>query len=111
MASQYEEKRAGDAELQPNVKDNQAGEVGFEKGEVVTASGHVQELERNFVRIISTAIIYVVLIMSQSLINMCAVAIVIGNCWAITGATIVRTKTFNQEKMTDKTSATDTLYL
>ncbi|OJJ03403.1 hypothetical protein ASPVEDRAFT_134398 [Aspergillus versicolor CBS 583.65] len=41
------------------------------KGEVLTASGHVQELDRNF-----------------SLINMCAVAIVIGNCWAITGSTI-----------------------
>lgn len=39
----------------------------------MTASGHAEELERNF-----------------SLLNMCAVAIVIGNCWAITGSTIVR---------------------
>ncbi|KAJ9151147.1 amino acid transporter [Pleurostoma richardsiae] len=57
-----------DLEVQPDV---QAGEMEYEKGELVTASGHIQELERNF-----------------SLINMCAVAIVIGNCWAITGATI-----------------------
>ena len=42
------------------------------KEEILLASGHVQELDRNF-----------------SLFNMCAVAIVIGNCWAITGSTIV----------------------
>ncbi|KAI1636347.1 putative choline transport protein [Biscogniauxia mediterranea] len=47
------------------------GEVKLETGEVVNASGHRQELERNF-----------------SLFNMCAVAVVIGNCWAISGATI-----------------------
>ncbi|KAK7755496.1 hypothetical protein SLS62_002428 [Diatrype stigma] len=41
-------------------------------GETVNASGHQQELERNF-----------------SLLNMCAVAIVIGNCWSISGATLV----------------------
>ncbi|KAL2004547.1 hypothetical protein VTN00DRAFT_3432 [Thermoascus crustaceus] len=43
----------------------------LETGEIVNASGRKQELERNF-----------------SLLNMCAVAIVIGNCWTITGATI-----------------------
>ncbi|KAI1497649.1 putative choline transport protein [Biscogniauxia marginata] len=47
------------------------GEVKLDTGEIVNASGHRQELERNF-----------------SLFNMCAVAVVIGNCWAISGATI-----------------------
>ncbi|KAF2651592.1 choline transporter [Lophiostoma macrostomum CBS 122681] len=51
----------------------QIGEIESGKpGEgILNASGHVQELERNF-----------------SLLNMCAVGIAIGNCWAITGATI-----------------------
>ncbi|KAF2112778.1 choline transporter [Lophiotrema nucula] len=49
----------------------QIGEVEMGKDVPINASGHVQELERNF-----------------SLVNMCATAISIGNCWAITGATI-----------------------
>ena len=52
-------------------KSMQVGEVEMGKDVPINASGHVQELERNF-----------------SLVNMCATAISIGNCWAITGATI-----------------------
>ncbi|KAF1995504.1 choline transport protein [Amniculicola lignicola CBS 123094] len=45
------------------------GDVELQKPDkTINASGHVQELERNY-----------------SLLSMCAVAIVIGNCWAIAG--------------------------
>ncbi|KAH8682127.1 amino acid/polyamine transporter I [Xylariales sp. PMI_506] len=52
--------------------DLRSGELKTITGDTVNVSGHVQELERSF-----------------SLFNMCAVAIVIGNCWSITGATII----------------------
>lgn len=50
MASPGVEKPASDMAPQHDRNDVGAAEVGFEKGEIVTASGHVQELERNFVR-------------------------------------------------------------
>ncbi|KAI0007225.1 putative choline transport protein [Xylariaceae sp. FL0662B] len=60
--------RGSEAQMDTNAN----GEVVMiETGELVNASGHRQELERNF-----------------SLLAMCAVAVVIGNCWAISGATI-----------------------
>ena len=49
MASADGKKAGNDLELQQGSQDVQTGVVSFEKGEIVTASGHVQELERNFV--------------------------------------------------------------
>ncbi|KAI1077311.1 putative choline transport protein [Whalleya microplaca] len=66
---EVEQATLSDGEAQKGTTGN--GEVILGSGEVVNASGHRQELERNF-----------------SLLTMCAVAVVIGNCWAISGATI-----------------------
>ena len=48
------------------------GEMVTETGQVINASGHVQELKRNF-----------------SLWGLYAIAVVIGDCWALMGGSIV----------------------
>lgn len=51
--------------------------VGVGVGEVLNASGHKQELERQF-----------------SLLSICGIGITTGNVWAALGGSIVRTNTF-----------------
>jgi hypothetical protein len=55
--------------LRPEDVDQATGDV----GEVLNASGHKQELERNF-----------------SLLSICAIGITTGNVWAALGGSIVR---------------------
>lgn len=63
--------------MEKKVKDQPAAPIysvedGVEVGQVINASGHVQELERNF-----------------SLLSVCSVGICTGNTWAALGGSIV----------------------
>lgn len=61
----------GELPLDQKVGPSAAGELA--SNEVINASGHKQELERNF-----------------SLINICGVAITTGNTWTAIGGSVVR---------------------
>jgi len=57
--------------MTPSRESNNESQV-LESGELVNASGHVQELDRNF-----------------SLLNICAVGITTGNTWVAIGGSVV----------------------
>lgn len=65
MSNEYDEKTKATAELA-------AEDTNSNQGEMVNASGHKQELERNF-----------------SLLSICAVAVTTGNTWIAQGGSVV----------------------
>jgi hypothetical protein len=65
--------KSKEVDATPEYVAEEAGAVGV--GEVVNASGHKQELDRNF-----------------SLLSICAVGICTGNTWAALGGSIVSCK-------------------
>jgi hypothetical protein len=65
MSIEYDEKTKASAELA-------AEDSNSNQGEMVNASGHKQELERNF-----------------SLLSICAVAVTTGNTWIAQGGSVV----------------------
>jgi hypothetical protein len=67
------EKASSSGKSRPQDVDEAVGE-----GEVLNASGHKQELERNF-----------------SLLSICAIGITTGNVWAALGGSIVRSILFH----------------
>lgn len=62
-------------------KESNNGSQVFESGELVNASGHAQELERNF-----------------SLLNICAVGITTGNTWVAIGGSVVSNFHFHEQE-------------
>ncbi|RYP63232.1 hypothetical protein DL770_009433 [Monosporascus sp. CRB-9-2] len=88
---------AADAEAQPAAAptrdadaDIRHGEIRLPTGEIVNASGHRQELERNFVSFRTDSPFYVCMFCVAMLRRADRlIAIVIGNCWAISGGTII----------------------
>lgn len=65
MSNEYDEKTKATAELA-------AEDTNSNQGEMINASGHKQELERNF-----------------SLLSICAVAVTTGNTWIAQGGSVV----------------------
>lgn len=65
MSNEYDEKNKATAELATEDSNSNHGEM-------VNASGHKQELERNF-----------------SLLSICAVAVTTGNTWIAQGGSVV----------------------
>lgn len=65
MSNEYDEKTKATAELS-------ADDTNSNQGEMINASGHKQELERNF-----------------SLLSICAVAVTTGNTWIAQGGSLV----------------------
>jgi len=76
----HHSKTAIEPAMTPSKESNNVCQV-FESGELVNASGHAQELERNF-----------------SLLNICAVGITTGNTWVAIGGSVVCNSHFHQQK-------------
>jgi hypothetical protein len=72
MATEIPEKSTGYYTPEKEITSPEHGPDGPLDGELINASGHRQELERNF-----------------SLISICAVAVTTGNTWIAQGGSIV----------------------